>query len=335
MTGVTEQRTGAIGLAQVDRLREAGLLPAERYLAAATAVRDARSWQLWAGRALLALGAGQVLAGIIFFFAWNWAALPPFAKFGIVEAGIVMAAIAALVVGIDRAVGQALLIGASVLIGVLLAVIGQVYQTGADAWTLFAAWAGLMLLFAIASRAAAHWLVWLVVLYLALALYADQVWGDVDAVSEARVLVALGLLSLLFVAVREWAVARGTAWLAPHWTRLVLVFGSAALLFWPSTGFLIFFHHDATILVAMLPAYAVLLWLYARVLPDLAAATMVTGFAALCLIAAGFRLIEETIGFTWSDALRALFTLALMVAWSVAVTGAMATVFRRLQRALA
>lgn len=331
---VAEQRSG-IGLAEIDRLRTAGLLPGKRYLAAAIAVRDDAGWNLWAGRALLALGAGQVLAGVIFFFAWNWAELPPFAKFGIVEAGIAAATITALVIGLDRAVGQVSLIAASVLIGVLLAVIGQVYQTGADAWTLFAAWTVLMLPFVLASRAPAHWLVWLVVLYLALALYAKQVWGDLDAVSAPRIQVALGLLTLLFIGLRELLVARGIGWLAPHWTRLVLVFGSAVLLFWPATGFLIFFHRDASILFAMVAAYAALLYLYARLLPDLAAATMVTGFAALCLIAAGFRLIEETIGFTWSDALRALFTLALMIAWSVTVTATMAAVFRRLQRALA
>lgn len=334
MAGAAEQNPG-IGLAEVDRLRQAGLLPAARYLAAASAVRDGEAWQTWARRALLALGAGQVLAGIVFFFAWNWAELPAFAKFGIVEGGILLAAGAALVVGLDRWIGQALLLGASVLTGVLFAGIGQVYQTGADAWTLFAAWAVLTLPFVIASRAAAHWLVWLVVLYLALGLYAEQMWGDLALVSDERIVVALGLLTLLFIGLRELGVARGFAWLAPHWTRLVLVFACAFLLFWPAVGFLIYVHGDAAVLLAMVLAYAVLLFVYARVLPDLAAATMVTGFAALCLIGAGFHLIQETIGFSWDEAFPALFTLALMIAWSVAVTGGTAVVFRRLQRAIA
>ena len=334
MVGATQQNS-EIDLAGINRLREAGLLPADRYLAAASAVRDGPAWQLWAGRALLALGVGQMLAGIVFFFAWNWAELPPFAKFGIVEAGIAIAAIGALVIGLDRAIGQALLIAASVLTGVLFAVIGQTYQTGADAWTFFAAWTVLILPFVIVSRAAAHWLVWLVVLYLALGLYADQVWGDLDAINGYRIHAALGLLTLAFVGVRELMVARGVAWAAPRWTQLILVFASGALLFGPASGYLIYFHHDRLALYPLLPAYALLLYLYARVLPDLAAATMVTGFAALCLIATGFHLIEETIGFTWRSAERALFTLGLMIAWSVAVTGAMAVVFRRLQRALA
>ena len=48
-----------------------------------------------------------------------------------------IAAVGALLVGLDRAFGQVLLIAASVLTGVLLAVIGQVYQTGADVFELF------------------------------------------------------------------------------------------------------------------------------------------------------------------------------------------------------
>jgi uncharacterized membrane protein len=334
MAGAAQPASG-IGLADVDRLREAGLLPADRHLAAALAVRNASAWNLWASRALLALGAGQVLAGIIFFFAWNWAGLSPVAKFGIVEGGLALVAIVALIVGLDRPVGQALLIGASVLAGVLFAVIGQVYQTGADAWTLFAAWAALILPFVVISRSAAHWLVWLVVLYLALASYAAQVWDDLDAVTGSRIEVGLGLLTLVFIAARELAVTRGFAWLVPAWTRHVLIFASAVLLFWPAVGYLVYFHHDRAVLLAMVPAYAVLLYVYARVLPDLAAATMVTGFAALCLIATGFYLIEEIIGFTWKGALRTLGPLALMIAWSVAVTGATALTFRRLQRSIA
>ena len=48
------------------------------------------------------------------------------------------------------------LIAASVLVGVLLAVIGQVYHTGADAYSLFAAWTLLILPWTLASRSAAR-----------------------------------------------------------------------------------------------------------------------------------------------------------------------------------
>ena len=96
-------------------------------------------------RALLALGVGQFLAGVVFFFAYNWNDLSDIAKFAVIETALAIALGGALLIGLDRVFGQMLLIAASVLTGVLLAVIGQVYQTGADVFELFAAWAVLIL----------------------------------------------------------------------------------------------------------------------------------------------------------------------------------------------
>ena len=79
--------------------------------------------------------------------------------------------------GFDRPAGQALLIGASVLTGVLLAVIGQVFQTGADAFELFLVWTVLILPWTLASRSAAHWLVWLVVACTAVSLVTGLLWS--------------------------------------------------------------------------------------------------------------------------------------------------------------
>ncbi|MBC8290414.1 MAG: DUF2157 domain-containing protein, partial [Planctomycetes bacterium] len=45
--------------------------------------------------------------------------------------------------------------------GVFLAVFGQVYQTGADEWLLFAGWAGLILPWTALSRFEALWILWL------------------------------------------------------------------------------------------------------------------------------------------------------------------------------
>ena len=52
--------------------------------------------------------------------------------------------------------------------GAVLALVGQTYQTGADVWELFAAWAALMLPFAWLSRSTASWVLWLGVANLAL-----------------------------------------------------------------------------------------------------------------------------------------------------------------------
>ena len=101
-----------------------------------------RLWGLWASRLLLALGVSLVLAGIIYFFAFNWARIDQLAKLMAIQAGIVGCLIGAYCYCYSPSslYGRTLLLSASVLIGVFLAVFGQIYQTGADSYKLFAAW---------------------------------------------------------------------------------------------------------------------------------------------------------------------------------------------------
>ncbi|WP_354687428.1 DUF2157 domain-containing protein [Cupriavidus necator] len=125
----------------------------------------AADWRRWLDQALMALGTALLCAGVIVFFAFNWQDLHKFSKFGLLAAAIsLLAGFAWLRQADGRPVdkaGQAALGGAQVLAGVLLAVIGQTYQTGADAWQLFALWALLAVPWALAARAAPHW--WLVI----------------------------------------------------------------------------------------------------------------------------------------------------------------------------
>ena len=115
-----------VGPSELQALRSAGLVSARGYAAAVNAVRDEAFWARWGMRALLALGVGQFLAGVVFFFAYNWNDLSDIAKFSVVETALAIAVGGALLIGLDRVFGQMLLIAASVLTGVLLAVIGKV-----------------------------------------------------------------------------------------------------------------------------------------------------------------------------------------------------------------
>jgi len=145
---------------------------------------DARRWQLLSNRLLAFLGAALLAAGLIFFFAYNWADLHRFGKFAVGFVALLIAAGFALfsskrrnVTAMPRASGRdrehaprmeagtarqrAALFAAALCIGALLALIGQVYQTGADLWELFAIWAVLAIPFALLSRGEETWLLWL------------------------------------------------------------------------------------------------------------------------------------------------------------------------------
>ncbi|MEE4163001.1 MAG: DUF2157 domain-containing protein [Woeseiaceae bacterium] len=309
-----------IVLEDVAALRRAGVIDSAEFLDAARACRDADYWADWSLKALLALGAGHLLAGIVFFFAYNWADLPLLGKFAVLEAGIVLTAVAALVVRLERPGGQALLIGATVLTGTLLAVIGQVYQTGADAWQLFALWALLTLPWALASRSAAHWLVWLVVAFVAATTYGFQVL----IVTEVLTYVEFSCLSAIAVAlvlvVREALVARGTDWLAPGWTRLLPAFVAPMIVFAKAVGYVFGVDENLVAGITLIVFVALLIGIYQRFLPDFAAVAIGTAFGSLFLMAIGGRIIRETMGFEFDQPLQVMLSLTVLTFWCAGVT---------------
>ncbi|KXU35313.1 hypothetical protein AXK12_05555 [Cephaloticoccus capnophilus] len=147
---------------------------------------DARRWQLLGNRLLAFLGAALLAAALIFFFAYNWAELHRFAKFAVGFGAFLTAAAFALTSTGRRQNGaapnleartarrRAALFAATLCIGALLALIGQVYQTGADLWELFALWALLVIPFALLARSVETWLLWLSVANTALILWLNQ-----------------------------------------------------------------------------------------------------------------------------------------------------------------
>ena len=222
------------------------------------------------------------------------------------------------------------MIAASVLAGGLLAVVGQVYQTGADAFELFIAWTILILPWVLASRSAAHWLLWLVVGYAALGLYGEQVMVPRGSLSANDILVNLGVLTAPILAVRELAVRRGFAWLSGHWTRLVLLIAGFGLLFPPGFGFVFDANDDLLAVLALVAALAGAALAYRRWLPDMAALSIVAGVASLLLMSAGYRVLDEVAGFDWDASLKDLTLIGLLIAWCVLVTGAAAKTMRRI-----
>jgi uncharacterized membrane protein len=175
------------------------------------------------------------LAGIIFFFAFNWEALPDLAKLGLVEVGFVACIAGATLRQANAVTSKVLLVSSAVLIGVFLAIFGQVYQTGADPWQLFALWSALMLPLVALSRTQAGWVIFGTVLSTALILFMDQrlYIGDYRRLSDH---LYPGSVALVFGALWVWLESARSRhksdWLEPPWSRklfAVVVFGGLAL----------------------------------------------------------------------------------------------------------
>ena len=137
-------------------------------------------WLRYIDRFLVAVGALLIVAGIAAFFAWNWADLNHMVKFALIEGGILAAVVMAWRLGLNSIAGGVSLFGAAFLTGTLLAVFGQVYQTGADPYGLFLAWAVLILPWAIVGRQAGIWMLLQLLLNLTVIMYYTQVLNPPD-----------------------------------------------------------------------------------------------------------------------------------------------------------
>ena len=102
---------------------------------------DAKAWLRFLQVFTLTLGSGLMLAGIIFFFAYNWELMHRFVKMGISVALILAVFAATMTVKMSdftRKITVSVLCG---LVGVFWAIFGQVYQTTADSYVFFLTWA--------------------------------------------------------------------------------------------------------------------------------------------------------------------------------------------------
>ncbi|MCK5717405.1 MAG: DUF2157 domain-containing protein [Thiomargarita sp.] len=185
-------------------------------------VPDATAWQQFIDKTLLFLSTALILSGIIFFFAYNWADMSYPIKFAVLQCSIVIMALFASLRGLKHLSGQSALLAASVLVGALLAVFGQTYQTGADAFSLFLGWAFLILPWVILSRFLPMWLLFCFLINLSLILYWEQVINYFFWNPPIALFLLLFSLNFIVMLVWEFAYRRGVAWVQGEWFGVIL-----------------------------------------------------------------------------------------------------------------
>lgn len=116
----------------------------------------------------------------------------------------------------SKLIKQILLTGATFLTGTLLAVFGQIYQTGADAYDLFLGWTLFTVLWAIAARFAPLWLTFIGLLCTTIWLYNIQIstHGSWKMVLLAN---AVTWVCASAAAIAEWMSAKGNLNKQNHW----------------------------------------------------------------------------------------------------------------------
>lgn len=227
-----------------------------RALEIAGLVPTRADWIRYISRFLMAIGVLLIVAGIAAFFAANWDELGHLAKFALVQLGILLAVVIAWRLGLDSVGGKACLLAAAFLVGVLLALFGQVYQTGADPYGLFLTWALLILPWALIGRQAGLWILVVVLADLALIMYWTQVLYPPDGwwilaqllgpvawlgttVMDWRLASWVFAVNAASLVVWEFLAARGIAWMQGRsFSRVVAVLALATVV--PPTLLLIF-----------------------------------------------------------------------------------------------
>lgn len=202
-------------------------------LDAAGALPTAVQWRRFLDLMLLWLGSVMLAAAAIFFFAFNWDEMGRLGKIGLIEALIVATLIGLWRFGLESAVGKATLFAAALLTGGLFALIGQIYQTGADPWELFAVWAAAILPWALAGRLPALWVLWLALLNLAGSLYYTTfgIFFGMLFAPERLMWMLFGLNTAALV-VWEASAAAGVEWLHERWSVRILATASGVLVTW-------------------------------------------------------------------------------------------------------
>ena len=291
----------------------AGFRPAavERAAELANRTPDAKAWGRFLSRALGLLGSVLLLAGAICAVAYNWTRIGRFGKFALLELAIVAAALLAWRL-LPRLSGRIALFAAAVLVGPLLAIYGQTYQTGADPYGLFVTWAVLIIPWVIAAQFSLLWLLLVGLLDLGMMLWWSQVVGTEDL--PALPLAIAALHGIAFLA-WEWQQARPRPWLDERWAAHVVAAGGFAALTIGSAVFIVE-DRDAGIaglasLVLLGGAIAAVFHRYRSVRPDLLMVTL-AGMSGLVVLA----VFVGRIIFDWLD--LEIFGFLLMTAFVIA-----------------
>lgn len=191
---------------------------------------DGGAWEKFLSRSFLGLGTAFSLAGIFFFFAYNWDSLHRFVKLGLLEGLLVLLVLGLLALRPRPLATKALLTAAALLVGALYGVYGQIYQRGADAYELFLVWALMILPWVLVAHFAPLWLVWITLANLSLLRFAEQ--GGIPWVSTEIATLLFLLNGIFLVAFRALPYMLPPAPLPSWFHKLLAIYTLLVALFY-------------------------------------------------------------------------------------------------------
>ncbi|MDR1659277.1 MAG: GDYXXLXY domain-containing protein [Desulfovibrio sp.] len=209
---------------------------------------DASAWRAFWRQTLLLFSVLSLALGVVFFIAWNWAQMDKFAKFALLQGGIALCLAIPAFIGTDSRTDFFCLLGGGLLVGPLLAVYGQAYQSGAQLWELLRVWSLTFLPLALAGRKTAlfflFWLTGSLSEFLRLGLpistgIDDLLWRNLPIFQAVQCSCAL----LWEGAAHFWGASR--PWLNERWFPRLLFFVALSSVTLPLAHAILFDRHNA------------------------------------------------------------------------------------------
>ena len=281
----------------VEELYSCGRISYEAKEYALNLLYPADKWGMWISRLLITIGSALLVCGIVYFFAFNWAKITSVVKFSIIQLGMIICLIGAYFCTLNRISGQLFLLSVSVLTGVFIAVFGQIYQTGADAYQLFMMWSIFTLGWTIISNFAPQWIFWLVVTNTFFILWWNQA-ALPTLEMEFMVFFFATLLNGAALALREYfASVKNFDWLQQKWSRVVLTLATLIYMMIPVIAWFVEPSRATTsiILSAMLGliGHGIAFAIYRFKLRDMWSLSATVLSACIIVEVAGFKIISE------------------------------------------
>ena len=185
---------------------------------------DSNAWSAFLKILFLSLGVGFTTAGIIFFFAYNWADLHKFVKLGLIESIIFLMILVVVFIPAKQIIKDILFTGTTFLVGALLAVFGQIYQTGANAYDFFLGWTLFVALWVFISDFAPMWLIFLTLINTTFVLYSQQVAKDWNDILVCFLLFCFNSLAIITFLLLNRA---GKKQVSPEWLTNLMAIASS------------------------------------------------------------------------------------------------------------
>jgi uncharacterized membrane protein len=218
LTNLLEQ--GAINEKNIDAAVEvANIVPSQK------------AWLIFLDKLCLWLSLISMGFSLIYFIAHNWSEIGKLAKFALIETALIVSILTYLKTPVSSVLSNASLILSTLLLGALMALFGQTYQTGVDPWQLFFNWALLMTPWALIAKFSSIWLIWLALLNLSVALYSYANVNPLSLLFEREINISWSLFILDSVSLLIWyKLSQSRSWLQKPWAMRVIAISVGLLI---------------------------------------------------------------------------------------------------------